>query len=85
MVCTFIKLCMFSPAGWDEIFVKDQPFRVEKFFREGRIEEVFPNGYVYSFIIRHPAKTISSLYNGVTNFKNGVGKYIKPMAIINSN
>ena len=53
------------------------PFRVEKFFNEGTIADVFPEGYVYSFIIRHPAKVIPSIYNGVTNFKNGVGETIK--------
>ena len=61
-------------VGFDEVFVKDQAFYVEKFLREGTIADVFPQGFVYSFIIRHPSKTIGSLYNGGTNFKNNCGE-----------
>ncbi len=77
-VLSVILICL---VGWDEIFVKDMPFRVEKFFHEGTIAEIFPEGYVYSFIIRHPAKVIASLYNGVTNFKDGVGEHVNCLIV----
>lgn len=61
----------FFLAGYKEVFVKDDCYRLRTFFEKGTIETVLPKGYIHTFLIRHPAKTITSWYNGTAKGQGG--------------
>ena len=55
---------MIFVAGYKEVFVKDQAFRMRTFLEAGTVEDVIPEGYIHAFLMRHPKKSVSSIYNG---------------------
>ena len=34
------------------------------FLEAGTVEDVIPEGYIHAFLMRHPKKSVSSIYNG---------------------
>ena len=54
-----------------EVFVKDQVHRTKTFFEKGTLEDVLPKGFIHTFLIRHPRKTITSWYRNTLKGESG--------------
>ncbi len=46
--------------------------RLLTFFQSGTVQEIIPEGYTHTFLIRHPLKYIGSLYKAFEGFENDV-------------
>ncbi len=63
-------------AGYAEVFAKELTFRYKAFLDAGTMDTIIPTDYVHTFLIRHPRKTLTSLYGLGYSF-NGRGPCLK--------
>ncbi len=54
------------------MWVKEMGYRLKGFFEKGTVQEVLPSGYIHTFLIRNPRKSVPSLYNGTQKFGEGI-------------
>ncbi len=50
-------------SGVAEVFMKEQAYRFESFLDTDTLSDVLPEGFIHTFLIRHPAKTIVSFWD----------------------
>ncbi len=62
-------------SGHKIVFIKDMCYRLKTFFEADTVETILPRGYMHTFLIRHPAKTIVSWYNGTSKGDSGANAW----------
>lgn len=54
-------------SGFDEVFAKEQAFRLKPALDRGDLGAVIPDDYVHVFLIRDPTRSVTSFWNLVLN------------------
>ncbi len=49
-------------TGYDEVFVKEMPYRYRRYIDLGTLDDIIPQDYVHVFLIRNPLKAIPSMF-----------------------
>ncbi len=58
-------------AGYDELFVKEMPYRFTKLLDSDSVDTVIPRDFLHVFLIRDPERTMPSYFNLITDSRKG--------------
>ncbi len=75
--------CQFS--GYNEVFIKEMPYRFRQFLDTKTLDDVIPRDYVHVFLNRDPVKVTPSfmgLNTGLRKVPRGMGDYMQSILCV---